>query len=154
MAVLTAKLALSRPTIKDQQLFDMAFNLAKRLLTKQMPKEKIRKVMTFLRHYLHFENTEMKAKFEKEIINLTGRSSTMGIEEFLLDSAKKEGRKEGIEEGIEKGIEKGMTRKELEKNLAFTRSLLSSTDFNTLKIAQLVGVSEDFVLKVKSELGK
>ena len=30
----------------------------------------------------------------------------MGIEEFLLDNAKKEGKLEGIEEGIEKGIEK------------------------------------------------
>ena len=47
-----------------------------------------------------------------------------------------------------------MTQKEREKNLAFTRNLLSSTDLNTLKIAQLVGVSEEFVSKVKSELGR
>jgi hypothetical protein len=66
----------------------------------------------------------------------------MGIEEFLLDRAEK------------KGIEKGMTQKELEKNLDFTRNLLSSTSFSTSKIAKLVGVSEDFVLGVKSELGQ
>jgi len=43
MAALTAKLALARPAIKDQQLFEMAYDLAKRLLNKQMPKAKIRK---------------------------------------------------------------------------------------------------------------
>jgi len=78
----------------------------------------------------------------------------MGIEEFLLDRAEKEGIEKGIQKGIQKGIEKGMSQKELEKNLAFTRNLLSSTDFSTSKVAQLVGVNEDFVLKVKSELNQ
>jgi predicted transposase/invertase (TIGR01784 family) len=98
MAILSAKLALSRPSLKDQQLFDQAYNLAKRLLTKQMPKDKIRKVMNFLRYYLRFENPEMIAKFEQKIAILTERNITMGIEEFLLDRAEKK----GIEEGIRK----------------------------------------------------
>jgi len=134
MVVLTAKLALFRPALKDQQLFDMAFDLAKRLLTKQIPKEKIRKLMNFLRYYVRFENTEMITKFEKEITNLTEGTITMGIEEFLLDQAKRE----------------GMT----EKDTAFTKNLLTSTDFSVLKIAQLVGVSEDFVLKIKNSMNK
>jgi len=58
----------------------------------------------------------------------------MGIEEFLLDQAEK------------KGIN--------EKEVAFTKSLLTSTDFNVEKIAQLVGVTEGFVLKIKKDLGK
>ncbi|MFI5138454.1 MAG: hypothetical protein ACHQIM_11570 [Sphingobacteriales bacterium] len=65
----------------------------------------------------------------------------MGIEEFLLDRAEKE--------GFKKGLEIAMTQREFEMDVAFTRSLLSSTDFNISKIAQLVGVNEDFVLKVK-----
>jgi predicted transposase YdaD len=55
--------------------------------------------MTFLRYYLRFENHETLTKFEQQITVLTGGSNTMGIEELLLDRAKKE----GIEEGIEKG---------------------------------------------------
>ena len=102
MAVLSAKLSLSHPRIKDQQLFDLAYGLAKRLLSKQMPKQKIRKVMIFLKHHLRFENPEFVVKFEKEIAVLTERNITMGIEEFLLDQA----RKEGIEQGIEQGMEK------------------------------------------------
>jgi predicted transposase YdaD len=110
MAVLSAKLALSRPKLNDEQLFDLAYNLAKRLLSKQMPKQKIRQLMNFLRFYLRFENPDMLTKFEKEIVILTERSTTMGIEEFLLDQAKKEGFKEGVEKGIEKGIAKGIEK--------------------------------------------
>jgi hypothetical protein len=62
----------------------------------------------------------------------------MGIEELLLDQAEK------------KGMEKGMNK----KDIAFTRKLLSSTNFTIGEIAQLVGVTEDFVLKVKKELNR
>lgn len=106
LAVLSAKLALSRNKVGDQQLFDLAFDLSRRLLAKQIPKEKIRKVMNFLRFYLHFDNPEMFAKFEQQIAILTKRSTAMGIEEFLLERAKNEGKEEGLEEGIELGAEK------------------------------------------------
>jgi len=137
IAVLTAKLALTGQRMNDEQLFEKAYALAKRLLVKQIPKDKIRKLMTFLRHYVRFENQDLIHKFEQEIAILTERSNTMGIEEFLLDRAKKEGKREGVND----------------KEIAFTKNLLTSTDFDMAKIAQLVGVSEDFVLKVKRELG-
>jgi predicted transposase/invertase (TIGR01784 family) len=54
--------------------------------------------MSFLRYYLHFESPEMFAKFGQEIAVLSERKVTMGIEEFLLDRAKKEGREEVINE--------------------------------------------------------
>ena len=138
--MLSAKLAISKQVKNDDQLFDMAYDLAKRLLRKQMSREKIEHVMTFLRYYIGFDKPEMFAKFENEIGILTERTATMGMKEFLLNQAKNE------------GLEKGMTQKELEKDLAFTKSLLNSTAFNTAKIAQLVGVNEDFVLKVKMDL--
>jgi len=40
---------------------------------KQMPKDKIRKVMNFLRYYIHFENPEMIAEFEQKI-NILGNN--------------------------------------------------------------------------------
>jgi hypothetical protein len=130
--LLSAKLAISKQVKNDEQLFGLAFDLAKRLLRKKMSKEKISHVMSFLRYYVRFEKQEMFAKFENEIGILTGRTTTMGIEEFLLTQAKNE----------------GMTQKELD----FTKSLLQSTDFNAAEIAGLVGVSEEFVLKVKKDL--
>ena len=143
--VQTAKFSIVNNKKGDQQLFDNGIDLAKRLLRKKMPKQKIRNLMRFLVHYVHFEKHEMFNKFVNEIDSLTERRTTMGIQEFLLDRAKKE--------GVEIGVEKGMTEKDLEKNLEFTKSLLASTDFNPLRIANLVGVSEDFVLKIKEELG-
>jgi predicted transposase/invertase (TIGR01784 family) len=50
--------------------------------------------MNFLRYYLSFENPEMFTNFTKEIAELTERSTTMGIEEFILDEV----RREAIEE--------------------------------------------------------
>ena len=111
MAVLAAKLVLLRPALRDQQLLDRASALVKNLLNMQMSRDKIRKVMNFLRYYIHFENPEMLAKFEQRISILTGGSTTMGIEEFLLDNAKKE------------GIEKGKLEGKLEEAIAIAREL-------------------------------
>ncbi|MCE7040847.1 hypothetical protein [Dyadobacter sp. CY312] len=64
----------------------------------------------------------------------------MGLEEFLLDRAEKQ------------GIEKGAKEEKVKKNIAFTQSLLKHTNFSIEKIADLVGVSEDFVTEVKSKM--
>ncbi len=128
MAVLSAKLALSNHKLEDQQLFELAYNLAKRLLTKQISREKTRNVMSFLRYYLNFENPGMNAKFEEEIAILTERNITMGIEEFLLERAEKK--------GIEKGIEKGV-----EKNTKETALKMMKSGFDIALIADITGLS-------------
>ena len=51
--------------------------------------------MTFLRYCLHFDKPEMITKFVQELSILTEKSNTMGIEELLLDQAKKEGMEKG-----------------------------------------------------------
>jgi len=61
----------------------------------------------------------------------------MGIEQFLLERAKKEGLEEGFEQGLK------------EKNHAFVQTLLRETNFTVEEIARLVGVSVSFVKKVK-----
>lgn len=139
MAILSAKLALSHQSLDDQRLFDLAYDLAKRLLNKKMPKDKIRKVMNFLRHYPRFENPEMFSKFEKEISILTEGSTTMGIEEFLLDQAKKEGLEKGIETGIEKGIE---------KNTIDTALKMKENGLDISLIANITGLSIERIEKL------
>lgn len=51
--------------------------------------------------------------------------------------------------GLKEGVEIGMTKKEYEKNLAFTQSLIKENLFDDNKIAQLVGVTADFVANVR-----
>ena len=56
----------------------------------------------------------------------------------------------GINLGIEKGIEKGVSAKEKE----FATSLILSTEFNDTKIADLVGVTVEYVKQLRKELKK
>jgi hypothetical protein len=60
----------------------------------------------------------------------------MGLEEMLNERAEKR--------GIERGVEK--------RNEDFVKSLLQNTDFDTAKIAVLVGVSQQYVEAVKGSL--
>ena len=50
------------------------------------------------------------------------------------------------------GLERGMTKKEFEKNLAFTQALIRETEFDDTKVAGLVGVTETFVSEVRKQM--
>lgn len=76
-----------------------------------------------------------RIKFDQQIEEITQNNRTMGIEEFLLDRAEKK--------GIERGKENG--------RIEFVKSLLRETSFDTDKIASLVGVSAEFVERIKNE---
>ena len=66
----------------------------------------------------------------------------MGIEEMVLERA----RKEGLEKGLEKGMEKGKT--EVVKNLILKMAMTDA------QAADIAGVSVDFVKKVRKKLKK
>ena len=136
MVILVVQAAIHSNKLNDEELLSLKINLTKRLLTKRIDKTKIRKLLNFLKFYIRFENNETVVKFEKELDFITQNKQTMGLEEFLLDRAKKE----------------GVKQERLKKNIDFTQSLLQNTDFSVEKIADLVGVSEDFVTEVKSKM--
>lgn len=145
MVVLTVLVALQKGKISEGNLFDQKMDLAKRLLSKQFSKDKIRALMNFLKLYVRFEDESKTLKFEQELIIITDRpKSTMGIEEFVLARAERNGEK--------KGIKKGMLQKEREKNLDFVKNLLQKTEFSNEQIADLAGVQTAFVEQVRKEL--
>lgn len=99
LVVLTAKIALSGKKIltnikRDLFLLDLKIKLAKELLSRQIAKNKIRVLINFLRYYVRFSDPENNSIFEQHLEKLTGKSTTMGIEELLLDRAKNEGKHE------------------------------------------------------------
>ena len=132
LVILTVKAAIKSNNMNDDDLLLLKLDLAKRLLTKKIPKKKINNLMNFLKFYIRFDNTETDVKFDNEINTITLKNKTMGLEEFLLDRAEKQ------------GVEK--------KELSFTQTLLKETNFSVQKIASLVGVTVDFVEKVKANL--
>lgn len=69
---------------------------------------------------------------------------------FVLGTEKgmQEGRQKGMQEGRQKGIQEGETKVQIQA----VRNLLSETDFADAKIAQLIGVTETFVRKIREQL--
>ena len=133
--ILTVLAAIQSKGLQEEEIFNIKIELTRRLLSKDITKNKIRAIMNFLRYYIHFENHEMNIKFDKEIEEITQNKKTMGIEEFLLDRAEKK--------GIEKGIEQSVIK--------VVKSLLRETDFDDDKIASLIGISPESVRKIKME---
>lgn len=134
LVALTARIAIKKGKIKESELFELKLDLARLLLNKQIPKEKIRALMNFLKLYIRFGNEELVTKFEEEITIITNKTKqTMGIEEFVLERAKRIGKLEG----------------KLEGNFNFVTSLLQNSDFNEVKIAFIASVPVDFVKRIK-----
>ncbi|HJT74802.1 MAG TPA: hypothetical protein VJ720_12300, partial [Chitinophaga sp.] len=151
LVVLIAKSKLLGRNLKnceerDKMLLAFKRELLRELDQRAIPANKARVLMEFLRNYVHFENGENEEIFTNEIL----KNKTMGIHEFLKESATIEGKRLGIKEGMEKGMEKG---RKLAETL-HTRNLLTSTDFSEEKIAKLMNVQLSFVRKIHSSLKK
>ena len=115
LVVLIAKAAFKVSKIADKREWDhLLLSIKSTILgalhKKGFENDKIRYVMNFLRYYVRFETQEFSNIFEQQVKQTTGRTETMGIEEFLLDRATRQ----GIEQGIEKGIEQGEYKKAVE----------------------------------------
>lgn len=82
----------------------------------------------------------------------------MGVEEIILDLAKKEGIVIGIEQGIEKGLEKGIEQG-IEKGTEntkreFIENLTARATFSDEEIASLANVSLEFIKEVRNKKNK
>ncbi|MEJ2879954.1 hypothetical protein [Pedobacter sp. GR22-6] len=60
-----------------------------------MPKEKIRHLMNFLRHYTVFKNESNKFAFEQKLNHITNNQTTMGMEELIIYRAEQRGKIDG-----------------------------------------------------------
>lgn len=153
--VLIAKTAIKGLKIRnkkdrDEFLYVFKSNVARQLLVKELPKRKIRMLMNFLRFYVRFDNPHYNTTFDREVEILTDRNETMGVEEIILDLAKKEGIVIGIEKGIEQGIEKGTENTKRE----FIENLTARATFSDEEIASLANVSLEFIKEVRSKKNK
>lgn len=152
VVILTVLLALNQENMEDPELLLQKIELAKHLFSRKLPPQKTRQLLRFLKYYVRFENKKYNRKFDAAIREITNKKETMGIEEFMLDRAKKEGIDEGYQKGIQKGETKGISKGHDEKTREIAKNLLLNTDFTFTKIASLVNVSPAFVSKVKKSL--
>lgn len=139
--VLAAQQALLSGKIPEVELNQKRLLIAKALIdSKIFNHARISRFLYFLKQFVYIENPNLNSNFDKKIDQLTGKQNTMGI----IEAIKKIEREEAFEKGMEKGLEKGKTD--------FVKYLLSQSDFKISKIAELVGVSESFVRKVKKTM--
>lgn len=151
--VLAAQKALLSDKIPEWELAEHRLTIARSLIqSKKYNNEKIRRFLYFLKTFIHIENPEFNSNFDKEISQLTGNISTMGIIETIKMLTREEGIEIGIEQGIEKGIERGIERGEEKKSIEVVTKMLQSGKFSISEIANFTEVSEDFVKKVQKEL--
>ncbi len=145
LVALIAKAAFNGKRLKDAEardraLLEVKLNLLREMLSREIPKNKIRGLINFLTYYIRFEKQETNRIFEESKQKLTGGSSTMGIEELLLDRAKKQ------------GLTRGVKQEKQRRDRKIVLNLLDHTDFSDEQIAKLAEVSEEYVAKLRKSL--
>ena len=91
----------------DEDLLKMKIDLFKRLLKKGYNKERISRLISFIKHYISFDKKDFFNKFESSLKTITKSKETMGIHEAILHHVGEKNREEGIKIGEEKGIKIG-----------------------------------------------
>ena len=140
LVILVVLTALKVKDMNDEVLLGLKRNLLNLMLEKKISRVSRNGIFNFMRYYVSFENKETMLIFDKEIEELTGRITTMGTEQYLLEKAKNT----GIQEGIQKGAE--LTKEQTVKNL------ITQLDLSDNQIAGIVEVSVDFIKKIRAEL--
>jgi predicted transposase/invertase (TIGR01784 family) len=115
--------------------------------------ERIRRILYFLKTFLHIDNSEINSNFDNTIEKLTQSNITMGIIETIKKITREEALEQGIEEGIERGIEKGIEQGIEKSKRLFVTNLLLNMDMSLTQIAALADASEEYVSGIAKELG-
>lgn len=146
MVVLTVLLASKSKKLADDDLYNLKFSLAKRLLQHKFSKKKIGDLLVFLQLYVRFVDPVYNLNFDKAIEVITKNKKTMGIREMVLERAKKE--------GLEKGIQKGKAEGRAEGKAEVVTNLIIKMGMTDAQAADIAGVSVDFVKKVRRKIKK
>ncbi|TJZ51819.1 hypothetical protein FAZ15_19930 [Sphingobacterium olei] len=110
VVVLTALLAILHRNVTDEQLKEIKHDLYGEMIKREMDKDTRQGIYDFLARYVSFKNQTMFTIFEKEVEVKTGRNTTMGTREYLLEKAKNQERAKA-----EKLLEQERAKAEAEK---------------------------------------
>jgi hypothetical protein len=92
--LLTTYWAIQRKknALTEEDLINLKIDLMRRLLLKNVDKEKIRRLFDFIKGYLRLEKPENKLIFDEKYDNLINFEKNMGITEILVRQARDEAR--------------------------------------------------------------
>ncbi|MFT4204428.1 MAG: hypothetical protein QM610_11030 [Chitinophagaceae bacterium] len=152
--ILAVLLALKKGKLTDDNLLDLKIGLIRRLLRQKFPRAKIDAIFYFIGHYVSFSDPEKQLIFEKEIEIITENNKTMGVVELIRERKTQELLQKGREEGIEKGLKQGKVEGKAEGKSEVVRNLILKLGLSDTQAADVAGVSEAFVKKVRASLKK
>ncbi|MBN9382839.1 MAG: hypothetical protein J0H74_18885 [Chitinophagaceae bacterium] len=133
LVMLAAKKALLKGKDLDAVLLKEKLAISKLLIRRGYGEEKTNAILSFLHNYVRFEKPETNRIFDSEIDRLTGKTNTMGI----------------IEQVKQMRIAEAKEEARTEKEAAVVKNLIAETNFSDKKIADIVGVTEAFVKRIR-----
>ena len=152
LEVALRELLLKKKT--DAQRLDSKTDLVRHLFNKGVTKDKIRKLLVFLRFYIRFDTEDFFVKFEKEIDSLTKSRKAMGIEEAILHAVEEQGFAKGEEQGFAKGEEHGYARGEEDGFLKGMKAVVIRAfqkGLSFVEIADLTELSMEEITQIINE---
>ncbi len=87
----------------EQKLAQLKLDMIRRLLKRNLPKDRIKSIIGFIALYVDFDNSEIKTKFEQDLMVITKATQPMGFEQAIQEEFKRQGLEQGLEQGIEIG---------------------------------------------------
>jgi predicted transposase YdaD len=105
--ILTAYWAIQmkKKLLSEEDMLDLKLDLMRRLLSKNVNKVKIRRLLIFIKSYLRLEKPENKLIFEQKYDELLNLDKKMGITEIVMRQERQEGREEGRQEALSEAEE-------------------------------------------------
>lgn len=85
-------------------------------------------IIDFIKYFVPFTNSEIRANFEQDLIAITNSTIPMGLREAILEDVKKQGIELGIEQGLEQGLSMGEAKREEELLIHAIPQLLQDGD--------------------------
>lgn len=144
LALATAWYGLQKNSRNDEERMNFKIQLVRRLLKRQFPRERIRRLLEFIKFYAKFDREELYDRFEQKIQQ---NRKNMGILELVEQEARKYYKKEGRAEGRAEGLEEGQ-----EMALQTIIAKLIQKGFSDQQIVDLLEVAPDRVTKVRQTL--
>ena len=141
--VLACQKSLLEGKVPEEELGEDRSTIARALIeTGRYGKDRIVSFLVFLKNFIFIDNEEINRKFDELIYEVSGGTIDMGVIEVL----KKQERQQGLEQGLQQGAE--------QKSYEVVSNLLAAGKFTDSEIANFASVTEDFVKKVRADLGK
>lgn len=90
-AVMEAAWQFLKKPKDEQKLAQLKLDMIRRLLKRNLPKDHIKVIIGFIALYVDFDNSEIKTKFEQDLMVITKATQPMGFEQAIQEEFKKQG---------------------------------------------------------------